>query len=98
MQRFEDIRNWAHDRNLIKGSTSTAQYRKLLEEVTELYEAMFISGGEKDYADAIGDIMVVLTIMASQEGITSEYCLDVAWNEIKDRKGKMINGIFVKDE
>jgi hypothetical protein len=27
-----------------------------------------------------------------------EDCIDVAWNEIKDRKGKMVDGIFVKEE
>jgi len=25
-------------------------------------------------------------------------CLEVAWVDIKDRKGKMIDGIFVKEE
>jgi len=33
---FELIRLWAHDRNLVNGATSAAQYQKLCEEVGEL--------------------------------------------------------------
>ena len=29
--------------------------------------------------------------------VTDAYCLEMAYNEIKDRRGKMVNGIFVKE-
>ena len=47
--------------------------------------------------DDIGDCMVVLTIIAEQHGLTISNCLEHAYNDIKDRKGKMIDGVFVKE-
>ena len=48
--------------------------------------------------DAIGDMVVVLTNLAHLEDTTIESCIAQAYNEIKNRKGSMINGTFVKDE
>ena len=91
------IQNWAWDRNLIDGSTHNAQMLKLMEEVGEL------AGGvckDKAYVikDSIGDVFVVLTIIAAQMGWSLEECVQAAYNEIKDRKGKMVDGVFVKEE
>lgn len=47
--------------------------------------------------DGIGDAIVVLTIIAAQYHTTPEICMEMAWAEIKDRKGKMIDGVFVKE-
>lgn len=94
---IKQIEQWAHDRNLIKGATAAAQFEKLMEEQTELY-----SGLRKEniyeIKDAIGDMVVVLTIMAAQLDMGLEDCLQSAYDEIKDRKGKMINGVFVKEK
>lgn len=96
MNRFVDIRRWAHDRNIIDGATSQAQFVKLIEEVGELAEG--IAKGRHDAVyDGIGDAVVVLTILAAQYGVEIEHCIELAWNEIKDRKGKMVNGTFVKE-
>ena len=43
-------------------------------------------------------MIVVLTNLAHMEGLKIENCIDSAYNEIKNRKGSMINGTFVKDE
>ena len=91
------IQNWAWDRNLIDGSTTDAQMLKLMEEVGEL------AGGVcKDKADvikdSIGDVFVVLTIIAAQMGWSIEECVQAAYAEIKDRKGRMVQGVFVKEE
>ena len=51
----------------------------------------------KDVADDIGDIMVVLINIAERNGLSLEHCLDVAYHDIKDRKGRMVDGIFVKE-
>ena len=94
--RFELISNWAHKRNLVEGSDPYRQLTKLLEEVGEL--ASGVAKGNRDkVVDSIGDAVVVLTILAEQHDVNIEDCIDVAWNEIKDRKGKMVNGIFVKE-
>lgn len=97
MTVYDDIRRWAEDRNLIKGATPEAQFQKLLEEMTELYEALRTDGIE-DTIDALGDCVVVLIILAAQKGLDLEYCLHQAYDEIKDRKGRMVNGMFVKEE
>lgn len=97
MSRFDDIRNWANDRNIINGATPQAQLIKLMEEVGELASGM--CRGRKDKViDGIGDVAVVLTILAAQYGISIEGCIESAWEEIKDRKGKMVDGVFVKND
>lgn len=40
---------------------------------------------------------MTLIILAQQQGWTLEECLQYAYDEIKNRKGKTINGTFVKD-
>lgn len=91
------IQNWAWDRNLIDGSTPHAQMLKLTEEVGEL--AGGICKDKVDVIkDSIGDVFVVLTIVAAQMGWSIEECVQDAYAEIKDRKGKMVDGVFVKEE
>ena len=97
METFDKIIDWAHDRNLIEGSTPAAQYEKLLEEVGELGRAL-IEQNESNIIDAIGDCAVVLSIIAAQSGYGIEYCIVGAYEEIKDRKGRMVDGKFVKEE
>lgn len=96
MSRFEDIRRWAWDRNLIDGSDVKSQFVKLAEEMGEL-AAGIARGRIQEIYDAIGDMVVVLTIMAEQtDGLTIEGCIEHAWQEIKDRKGVMVDGVFIK--
>lgn len=93
---FPLIREWAKERNLIKGALPKDQMLKMVEEMGELGKAI----GKNDLEqiiDGIGDSVVVLTILAAQYDLDIEYCINSAYNEIKDRKGKMVNGIFVKD-
>lgn len=166
---FSLIRLWAEDRNLINGSTSDKQALKLISEFGEIGQAVTLGviaeteeqGEEavKQVADGIGDTIVVLTIMAAQEGFSIESainefrddttegygfyraasaigrlsdailkrneieiraftgyavwhlnelaewfglslasCLELAYDEIKDRKGVMYNGAFIKSD
>jgi len=152
------IVEWHHARNLIDGSTNEAQFKKLKEEVGELYSSIF---DEVSPVDDIGDVYVVLCNIATREGLTMqecdkasmgagfvfhsaaqglssvinicrqlrwsladnarvdqpigacvralrgvanihnltlEDCIEHAYNDIKDRTGQMVDGIFVKDE
>lgn len=50
-----------------------------------------------DCADGIGDVLVTLIIVAEQLGLDIEDCLSMAYAEIKDRKGIMRGGKFVKE-
>jgi len=95
--RFELIRDWARSRGLYdKGNTHT-QYVKLQEEAGELAKAL-LKNDKPEVVDAIGDMVVVLTNLAFLQGVDIEYCIDSAYKVISKRKGKMINGTFVKDE
>lgn len=91
------IQNWAWDRNLIDGSTPAAQTVKLMEEVGELAGGV-CKGKAGVIKDSIGDAFVVLTIIAAQMGWSIEECVQAAYEEIKDRKGRMADGVFVKEE
>ena len=95
--RFDLIRTWATERGLYdKGDTKT-QFCKLMEEGGELGRAILKNDNE-EFVDAIGDMVVVLTNLAHLGGTTIEQCIDQAYNEIKNRKGKMSNGTFVKND
>ena len=95
--RFDLIRTWATERGLYdKGDTKT-QFAKLVEETGELAQAI-LKKDEVEFADAIGDMVVVLTNLAHLGGVSIEQCIDQAYNEIKNRKGKMSNGTFVKND
>ena len=91
---IKNITQWHRDRNLIDGATDKDQLAKLIQEMGELSDN--ICKG-KDVADDIGDMIVVLINIAERNGLTIEDCLEQAWNDIKDRKGKMVDGIFVKE-
>ena len=91
---IEKIAQWHKDRNLIKGATSKDQVLKLIQEVGELSDSVC---KKQDVKDDIGDCLVILINIAEREGTNLEECLNVAYEDIKDRKGKMIEGIFVKE-
>lgn len=93
---FDKIRQWGIDRNFycIGGATVQSQFVKLAEEMGEL--AGNIARG-KDCTDDLGDMVVVLTHIAELQGKKIEECIEHSYNDIKDRKGKFINGSFVKE-
>ena len=138
------ILEWANEKDLLKKENAPKQRLKLIEECGELASAI-LKNDIKEQKDAIGDIFVVLIILAKQleneievkklsnvilnielsmalnylinnstfiKEISSCFtilsylsiklehdfneCANIAWNEIKNRKGKTINGIFIK--
>ena len=90
------VLKWAEERGLLKAENAPRQMLKLFEEIGELAGAM-AKNKQGDIVDAIGDIQVVLIILSKQLGYDYEQCLVDAYNVIKERKGKLINGVFVKD-
>ena len=103
----ELIRNviqWAADRNIIEGSTATKQLDKTSEEFNELQRAVALhlrdpgsEGAFDEVGDAFGDILVTLIIASHQLGVSLPIALEQAYNTIKDRRGEMVNGKFVKE-
>lgn len=90
------IRKWAIKRNLHLADPSK-QTLKLGEEYGELCAGL-AKGKPEQVKDSIGDMFVVLTILTMQLGTTVEECAEYAYEQIKDRKGKTINGMFVKED
>ena len=94
IQIIEKCSQWSRDRNLIKGSTSKDQTLKLIQEVGELSDNVCKG---KCIKDDVGDCLVVLNNLALQNNTTLSECLELAYNDIKDRKGEMRDGIFIKE-
>jgi len=92
---INSVVGWHHDRNLIEGSTDKDQTLKLLQELGELSDSVCKGN---DIRDDIGDMLVVMINIIERNNLTFEDCLEKAWDDIKDRKGRMIDGIFVKSE
>ena len=95
MTTVEKVEQWVIDRNL-HTQDPKVQMCKTMEELGELAKA--INKGDKEkQMDGIGDTVVTLICISEQLGLKFNVCLDYAYNEIKDRKGKLINGTFVKE-
>lgn len=96
LETTKHIKQWAKDKNLHTADPNK-QMLKLVEELGELAEGM-----AKDkpgmIKDSIGDIYVVLTILSMQLNLDIVECISLAYEEIKDRKGIMKNGVFIKEE
>ena len=94
--QFDLIRTWANERGLYDKGDPKTQTLKLMEEAGEICRAVLKNDNEA-IIDGIGDCVVVLTNLAELINNPIEHCIDAAYNEIKDRKGKMDNGTFKKD-
>jgi NTP pyrophosphatase (non-canonical NTP hydrolase) len=95
-QLSSNILDWAKEKDLIKPENQLKQYAKTVSEVGELGDAL-IKENKAEVIDAIGDIQVCLIVLCAQLGFDSLDCLESAYNVIKNRTGKTINGTFIKD-
>jgi NTP pyrophosphatase (non-canonical NTP hydrolase) len=88
---------WGEARGIVQNSTPEAQWKKTQEELCELYDAIMIND-DAAMKDAYGDILVTLIMGCATADIDLVSCLELAYNEIKDRKGYLTpEGIFVKE-
>ncbi len=94
--RKKEILEWAEPKGLLNPELAPQQFMKLSEEVGELANAI-LKGNKIEQIDALGDIKVVITILAEQLGFDIDECEEIAYQEIKNRTGKTINGTFIKD-
>lgn len=93
---FEKIVEWGKDKGILDKGTVAMQFAKLIEEVTELGEGIENESAE-EIEDAIGDCVVVLTLLAKLCNMNIEDCIKSAYNVIKNRTGRMEGGQFLKD-
>ena len=94
---FQQIRDWAEDKGIFASGDPKTQYVKLQEEAGEVAKAL-LNQDEPEIIDGLGDTLVVLINLSHLCGYRLEDCLDSAYNVIKNRKGKMEGGTFIKDE
>ncbi len=91
------IVQWAEARKIIQNSTAEAQLLKAVSEMGELADAT-IKHDEDAIIDAVGDVMVCLVNYCAIKDISIVNCMEVAYDQIKNRKGKLMpNGVFVKE-
>ena len=94
--KFDLIREWANERGLYDKGDPKTQALKLVEEMGEICRAI-LKDDKPEIIDGIGDCVVVLTNLAELIGVPIESCIDAAYDEIKNRTGKMVNGTFKKN-
>ena len=88
---------WGDARGITINGQPMTQAIKTLEETHELLEAIN-KGDDEGVMDAIGDIVVTLIMQCELQGYTLKDCLEVAYQEIKDRKGYLDHtGDFIKE-
>nr|WLJ26361.1 MAG: NTP-PPase [Firmicutes phage HS18] len=103
----EKVLDWANSHDLLHEENADKQFLKFIEEVFEFKTEMDFYSGKSEVLssvsknlmkDEMGDIFVTLIILCNQIGIEPQECLELAYEKIKDRKGKTIDGTFVKEE
>ena len=93
-----NVEAWSTERGIYEHSNARAQLLKAFSEMGELADAEIEDDGTAA-ADAVGDVLVCLINYCTLYGLGITDCLAGAWDEIKDRKGRMVpGGAFVKDE
>lgn len=91
------VEEWAKERGIDKPENATKQVMKAMEELGELSAGVNKLDREKQI-DSLGDLQVVLIILAKQLGIDYVGSLESAYEVIKNRTGKTVNGVFIKSE
>lgn len=91
------VDGWAESRGIYNASNPQAQLLKAVSEMGELCDAE-VKGLAEDAKDGVGDVLVCLIIYCGMKNWSIRQCLDMAYTEIKDRKGRMLQGgVFIKE-
>lgn len=96
-QLKENVVQWADDKGLLDYENAPRQMLKVVEELGELCGSI-AKGKRNEELDAFGDLLVTIVILAEQRQIDLVSALKEAYGVIKNRTGKTVNGVFVKDE
>lgn len=107
----QQVIRWAADKGILIGATPQTQAAKMLEEANELHEAVenlkkfAPSMSEADcyrfrqhILEEMGDVQVTIIILAQLLAMDPLDGLYRAHEKISKRNGKMVGGVFVKDE
>lgn len=98
---FENLHDavvqWGYVRNIISTKNTPKQFMKVTEELGELAEGIN-KDNQGQIEDSLGDILVTLIILSKDLDVDLLNCLRGAYDVIKDRTGKTVDGVFVKEE
>ena len=97
MKYEQEVIQWAQAKGLITQENAHTQLLKSFEEMGEVARAL-LKDNHEELIDGLGDVMVTLIILAEIKGLRLEFCLAEAYNVIKNRTGKTVNGVFIKNE
>lgn len=108
---IRNVEQWANEKGIADYENWDKQFMKFQEEAFELYKEMALHDArlkdknidiyiydKEEMKLEMGDVLVTLIILAKQQDIELSECLRLAWNKIKNRRGKTIDGQFVKEE
>lgn len=91
----ENLKQWAAQRSLLD-KTPHVQFTKIVEELGET-SAAYNKQKHTELVDSIGDLLVTIVVFCHQIGIDPQEAYNYAWQQIANRKGKTINGVFIKE-
>ena len=91
---IDDVVTWGYDKGILLDPCAKTQALKTVSEVGEFADN--IAKG-RDVKDDIGDILVTLILQCEIQDTSLEECLNIAYSQIRDRRGMMVDGIFIKE-
>lgn len=94
---IQQVQQWARDKGIVNIENVPKQMMKVMEELGETSQAI-LKNKPEETKDGIGDTFVTLIILSTQLGLDPLECLQSAYNEIKNRTGQTVDGVFVKSE
>lgn len=97
MKYEQEVIEWARAKGLLTDENAKNQLLKSFEEMGEVARAV-LKNNHEDLIDGLGDVLVTLIILAEIKGLKLEFCLAEAYNVIKNRTGKTVDGVFIKNE
>ncbi len=95
-EQLEDlVRQWGLDRGIIQNGNPHTQCLKTVSEIGELADNIIKN---EDIRDSVGDVLVTLIQVTAMCGTNLTECLQIAYEDIKDRKGVLTKeGNFIKE-
>lgn len=88
---------WAKEKGIYRKENIRNQALKMCSEAGEVADAI-LKMDNTAIKEEIGDVIVTLVILSNVQGWSLNECLETAYNKIKNRKGKTINGTFIKQQ
>ena len=90
------VKAWAEDKQLLDENNALKQFQKLMEEANEVFLEL-LTGDNEALKLEVGDLMIATNILCAVKGLDPEECFEKSYHKIKNRKGKTVDGRFLKE-